>query len=138
MRTTLLSATTRPDASPEERLTTCGTDMRAIRLVTITVAGLAACLLGAETADDPLVKAGIHVTAGAAPGYVRDRVCAGCHREIATSFQHVGMARSFYRPRDDNAIETFGGKPFFHEKSQQYLEIVRRDGHLVFRRWQVA
>jgi predicted CXXCH cytochrome family protein len=112
--------------------------MRAIRLVTIAVAGLAGCLLGADTADDPLAKAGIHVTTGAAPGYVPDRVCAGCHREIATSFQHVGMSQSFYRPRDDNAIETFGGKPYFHEKSQQYLEIVRREGRLVFRRWQVA
>ncbi len=97
------------------------------------------CLMAAaRVVDDPLTKSGIHVTKGAAPGYVADRACTGCHRKIVESFQHVGMARSFYRPGADNGIETFDGKPFFHEKSQQYLEITRREGGLTFRRWQLA
>lgn len=80
----------------------------------------------------------IHITTGAASGYVADKVCAGCHREKAASFQHVGMAQSFYRPRADNLIETFDGKPFFHAKSKQYMVITNRDGHLTFRRWQLG
>jgi len=48
------------------------------------------------------------------------------------------MSRAFYRPRGDNTIETFGGSPFFHEKSQQHMEIVQREGGLLFRRFQIA
>ncbi len=79
-----------------------------------------------------------HVTKGAAPGYVPDRVCGGCHRELWESYQHVGMSHSFSRPRQSDAIESFGGKPFVHQKSQQWMELVWRDGALLFRRWQTG
>ena len=79
--------------------------MRSLHLAAVLICLMAA----AQVADDPLAKSGIHVTKGAAPGYVADKACSGCHRAVAESFQHVGMARSFYRPGADNAIETFGG-----------------------------
>ncbi len=72
-----------------------------------------------------------------ATGYVADSDCKPCHRAIYDSYQHVGMSQSFFRPRADRAIEDFG-KPFFHAKSQQWMEIARRDGRLLFRRWQLA
>ena len=82
--------------------------MLSLRTLSLLVFGISVIAV-AQSVDDPLAKAGIHVTGGAAPGYVPDRVCAGCHREIATSFQHVGMSQSFYRPEGRDAIETLGG-----------------------------
>jgi tetratricopeptide repeat protein len=74
----------------------------------------------------------------ATPGYVDDAVCGECHVEQFASFQQVGMARSFYRPRPGNAIEDFDAPPFFHERSGQYFEMRRTASRLVFRRWELA
>jgi Flp pilus assembly protein TadD len=84
-----------------------------------------------------LAARGVHVTAGAAPGYVDDAVCAGCHQDIAASFAAVGMSRSFYRPRRARAIEMFG-EPFEHAPSKRTYEMLWRGDQLVFRRWQVG
>jgi Tfp pilus assembly protein PilF len=71
-------------------------------------------------------------------GYADDAACGNCHADRAKTYQHVGMAQSFYRPRDGRAIEDFDAPPFFHEPSRQYFEMRRRGGDLMFRRWQVA
>jgi len=71
-------------------------------------------------------------------GYVDDGVCAGCHRELAASYRHVGMSQSFSRPRGSNLIEDFDAPPGFHEKSKQYFEMRRRGDAVVFRRYQLA
>ncbi len=71
-------------------------------------------------------------------GYAEDTSCASCHADVAKTYQHVGMARSFYRPRADVFIENFDAPPFFHEKSKQYLEIRRRGDALLFRRYRLA
>lgn len=68
-------------------------------------------------------------------GYVNDSACASCHGEIARSYQHVGMARSFFRPRQNNLIEELG-KTFTHAPSKQIFQMVWRDGRLIFRRYQ--
>jgi tetratricopeptide (TPR) repeat protein len=78
------------------------------------------------------------VLAAVMNGYADDAACASCHEDRAKTYQHVGMARSFYRPRADVFIEDFDAPPFFHEKSRQYFEMRRRGDALVFRRWQVA
>ncbi|HEY2292163.1 MAG TPA: tetratricopeptide repeat protein [Thermoanaerobaculia bacterium] len=75
------------------------------------------------------------VTAGAAPGYVPDQVCRGCHEKLYTSYQEVGMARSFYRPSPERRSEGFTAPPYYHAPSHQYLQIVPRGDGLVFRRW---
>src|SRR6185369_9051317 len=49
-------------------------------------------------------------TGGAAPGYVEDRTCATCHRAVWDSYQDVGMARSFFKPSRERAIEDFGDR----------------------------
>ncbi len=84
---------------------------------------------------DTLSALGIHVTTGAAAGYVEDSVCGTCHADLFRSYQQVGMARSFFRPRPDNSIEEFG-KEFVHGPSKQIFELVWRDGRLIFRRYQ--
>ncbi len=85
---------------------------------------------------DPLQAAGFTVTTGAAAGYVDDHACARCHGAIFESYQQVGMARSFYRPRAENLNEDFSRSRFIHQPSGQHFEM-RRDGErLSFRRWQ--
>lgn len=76
--------------------------------------------------------------AGAAPGYIDDALCGNCHADRAASFQHVGMARSFYRPAPRNFIEDFEAPPFFHARSRQYFEMRRRGDGIIFRRYQLA
>jgi Tfp pilus assembly protein PilF len=71
-------------------------------------------------------------------GYADDAACANCHSDVAKTYQHVGMARSFYRPRADVLIENFDAPPFFHERSRQYFEMRRRGDALVFRRYQLG
>ena len=85
--------------------------------------------------EEPLAALGLRVTEGAAAGYVPDRACAICHRDIAASYQDVGMARSFYRPRPENLIEDLDGPPFFHAPSGRWYEMRWRDDGLHFRRY---
>ncbi len=94
-------------------------------------------LAGEEPAavEDPLAALGLRATTGAAPGYVPDRTCAICHRDLAESYRAVGMARSFYRPRAAEIIETLDGPPFFHQPSRRYYEMRWRDDGLLFRRY---
>ncbi|MEO8378131.1 MAG: tetratricopeptide repeat protein [Acidobacteriota bacterium] len=71
-------------------------------------------------------------------GYVDDSVCGNCHEDRARTYAHVGMARSFTRPRAEVLIEDFEAPPFFHARSGQYFEMRRRGDVLVFRRYQLA
>ncbi len=89
-------------------------------------------------ASDPLDDLGVHVTKGAASGYVDDTICGNCHRDRFTSYQHVGMAKAFYRPRPSNLIENFEAPAYYHQRSRQYFEMRRRGEGIVFRRYQVA
>jgi len=85
-----------------------------------------------------LTSFGFPPTTGAAPGYVADRACALCHSDLAASYAAKGMARAFQRPRPASDIEDFSAPPFVHSASGQEFQIVRRDGRLVFRRWQMG
>jgi len=84
---------------------------------------------------DPLTSLGIHVTTGAAPGYVDDSLCATCHADIARSYSQVGMSRSFFRPKKEKVIEELG-KELVHARSKQIFEMIWRDDRLLFRRYQ--
>jgi hypothetical protein len=85
---------------------------------------------------DILVTKGIHVTSGAASGYIPDRVCAMCHTKIYRTYEEVGMARSFYRPVADRFIENFEKNRFYHAHSKMYYEMSRRDDRLFFKQYQ--
>ena len=88
------------------------------------------------TSADPLAAAGYQVTSGAAPGYVPDRLCGSCHVDLFASYQEVGMARSFYRPRPETAVEDFDDV-FYHAESERYYRVFPRDGRYVFERYQL-
>lgn len=109
-------------------------------LAALCVGFLSLWMLGgtaAQQEEDPLESLGMAVTGGAAPGYVEDRACALCHRSIHDSYQEVGMARSFSRPRRETAIEDFQNSTFYHAPSKRHYEMLWRGGDLVFRRYQL-
>ncbi len=111
---------------------------RAWLLVLLTTCLLASLLIGQEPKPaDLLEEAGIEVSSGAAPRYVRDEACASCHPEIAESYLSVGMSRSFFRPRADRFIEDFQQNHFYHAPSREHYEMVRAGEELQFRRYQL-
>jgi len=92
----------------------------------------------AGSAETDILKVrGIKVTGGAAAGYVQDRVCAMCHNAKYRSYQEVGMAKSFYRPRADRFIEDFKENHFYHEPSKRHYEISQQGDRLFFKRYQL-
>lgn len=78
-----------------------------------------------------------HITSGAAPGYVEDKLCATCHADIYESYQHVGMSKSFKLPTPENYIENFNADPYFHQPSQRYYQIFTKNKALFFKRYQL-
>jgi Tfp pilus assembly protein PilF len=61
-----------------------------------------------------------------------------CHRDLFRSYQEVGMARSFYRPRPETAIEDFAHAEVVHAPSRQRFAMQRSsEGRFLFRRWQL-
>ena len=90
-------------------------------------------------ADDAtaLTRLGWHVSGGAAPGYVEDKTCATCHRAVWDSYQEVGMARSFFRPSRERAIEDFTHAAFTHEESGDRYTLSWRGDALWFTREQL-
>ncbi|HEY4588957.1 MAG TPA: hypothetical protein VII86_07005, partial [Thermoanaerobaculia bacterium] len=107
--------------------------MKQIREIARARRGL---LLAAGLACASLARGGAPSREPAAPGYVPDPVCRGCHEKLYTSYQEVGMARSFYRPRPELRSEDFTVPPYYHAPSHQSMQIVPRGDGLVFRRWQ--
>lgn len=77
------------------------------------------------------------VAASLPAGYVDDVSCGSCHANVVQTYQHVGMSKSFYRPRQGGAIEDFGKLPFRHARSGDVMELRWRNGRLIFRRWRV-
>lgn len=78
----------------------------------------------------------LHITQGAAAGYVEDKVCAGCHSDKYLSYQAIGMAQSFKKPAARHFIEDFNQPPFFHAPSKRYYQIKRNGDDLTFVRYQ--
>lgn len=87
--------------------------------------------------SDELTLRGIKVSGGAAPGYIPDRVCSMCHPKKYRSYQEVGMAQSFYRPKAERFIEDFKNNRFYHEPSKRYYRIDRNGDTLTFKRYQL-
>jgi len=105
----------------------------------LALASVACCLLAgcwSPSLGTTLQPADVHETTGAAPGYVADRMCAECHRELYDAFQHTGKVDSFFRPAADKVIEDFANATFFHEPSQAYFQMTEHDGSYLFTRYQ--
>jgi len=80
----------------------------------------------------------IPVTVGAAPGYIPDGACKGCHALLFDDYQHVGMARSVYKPTEQNIIENYEDNTFYHEASDRHYEMSHRDGAFYQKRYQIG
>jgi tetratricopeptide (TPR) repeat protein len=77
--------------------------------------------------------------AGTDAGYVDSSACAACHARIYETYQHTGMARSFFRPRTENTMEDYSGKnTFYHRASDRYYRMFQRAGRYYQRRYQIG
>ncbi|MGE0684666.1 MAG: tetratricopeptide repeat protein [Candidatus Binatia bacterium] len=94
-------------------------------------------LVQAEEISPPLNVLGFPVTQGAAPGFIDDKACAVCHREITQSYQTMGMAKSFAKPKAEVFIEDFANNHYYHAPSQRHYEMIRRGDQLFFKRYQL-
>ncbi len=66
------------------------------------------------------------------------RLCANCHPGVYRTYSRTGMGRSFYRPAPENMVEDFTGKDtFYHQPSNSYFTMLRREGQYYQRRYQL-
>src|ERR1043165_9386853 len=70
----------------------------------------------------------------AAAVFLNDAQCTSCHQQIVHTYHAVGMSKSFYRPRQDDAIEDFSKLPFKHARAGAVMEQRWRTVRLIFRR----
>ncbi|MGI8906415.1 MAG: tetratricopeptide repeat protein [Candidatus Sumerlaeaceae bacterium] len=101
----------------------------AVLLATLTAAALAALLLykSEKLPYSPGESLSwVRATTGPAAGYIGSQSCAECHAEIVSTYSHVAMGRSLYRPTVTNIIEDYTSAPeFYHQPSQQYFRMLR-------------
>src|SRR5579872_4562835 len=80
----------------------------------------------------------LHTLAAQGNGYVDSKLCATCHREIATNYARTGMARSFFKPAAATTIEDFAKTPdYYHALSDSHYTMAVRNGQYFQRRWQL-
>jgi Tfp pilus assembly protein PilF len=71
--------------------------------------------------------------------YADSQSCASCHAEIAATYAHTGMARSFYKPNAGRTVEDYTrNNRYFHKPSNTWFQMLRRGDTFYQRRWQVA
>jgi predicted CXXCH cytochrome family protein len=78
------------------------------------------------------------VPSQAGKGYADSAKCALCHSAIAATYLKTGMARAFHRIGKQGIDEPGFGKPYHHAASDSFFEMLRRNGTLFQRRWQVG
>jgi predicted CXXCH cytochrome family protein len=72
-------------------------------------------------------------------GYVDPATCSQCHADVAETYQHTGMARTFHRPSEESVIEDFKrANRFTHKASGLTYTMIERDGKFFQRRSSVG
>lgn len=71
-------------------------------------------------------------------GYVEDRLCAQCHREISDNFRTVGMSRAFYPPTAERQREDFENNHYYHAPTKRHYEMVDGPDGLFLHRYQLG
>jgi tetratricopeptide (TPR) repeat protein len=72
-------------------------------------------------------------------GYVDPATCSQCHADVAETYQHTGMARTFHRPSEQSVIEDFKrANRFAHKASGLTYTMIERDGKFYQRRSSVG
>jgi tetratricopeptide (TPR) repeat protein len=67
--------------------------------------------------------------------YINPSTCTQCHAAIAQTYQHTGMARSFYPP---TAEDFPNPKPYFHRASNTFFQMIFKNGAWYQRSWQTG
>lgn len=76
---------------------------------------------------------------GADAGYVEPTACLACHQEVWKTYQHTGMARSFFRPSPEKMVEDFASNNrFYHPASKRYYTMTQREGKYFQRRHELG
>ena len=71
--------------------------------------------------------------------YIDSKQCQACHAAIHDSYQHVAMARSFTRVQSASRIEDYDRENhFYHASSGRHYEVLRRNGHIFQRRYELT
>jgi len=66
------------------------------------------------------------------------QVCAACHRDVWETYRRTGMGQSFYPPSPERTVEDFTNRnTYYHQPSDSYFTMLRRDGKYYQRRYQV-
>ena len=74
----------------------------------------------------------------ATPGYVDDRICGQCHRDVYEEYKTLGMSRAFYRPSTERIIEDYENNHFYHEASDRHYEMREEDGRFFLKRYRLG
>jgi tetratricopeptide (TPR) repeat protein len=69
--------------------------------------------------------------------YAPAESCRTCHAAIYTTYQRVGMSRSFYEPTPETVGTDLSGSRYHHVPSGRLYEMTWRDGKLSQRRYQL-
>ncbi|HXE08642.1 MAG TPA: tetratricopeptide repeat protein [Acidobacteriaceae bacterium] len=72
-------------------------------------------------------------------GYLDSAACNECHADVAATYQHTGMARTFHRPSEQSMMEDFKrANRFVHKASGLTYTMIERDGKFFQRRSSVG
>ncbi|MDG2292291.1 MAG: tetratricopeptide repeat protein [Phycisphaerales bacterium] len=99
------------------------------RFPILTLAPTLLLVAGAHAAPTALPRQELPTHAASASlvtdGYVDDARCAKCHEDIAATYAHLGMGRSFHVAGGDDAIADFSaqGGTFHHEASNLHYRM---------------
>jgi predicted CXXCH cytochrome family protein len=71
--------------------------------------------------------------------YANSATCAQCHPAIAATYKKTGMARAFRKIQSEKDLDaTAAAKPYYHEPSASFFNMVFRNGAWFQRRWQTG
>ena len=70
--------------------------------------------------------------------YADPQSCSTCHRQIAESYKLTGMGRSLRMAGTGAVPEDFSKPEFYHPESDTHFAMLRRDGQVYQRRWQIG
>jgi Tfp pilus assembly protein PilF len=77
--------------------------------------------------------------ASAANEYVDSKSCVECHRDVAETFSHTGMSRTFSKPNPSSMVEDFKvANTVYHKSSGNYYSMIQRGGEYYQRRHQIG
>jgi predicted CXXCH cytochrome family protein len=104
--------------------------IRAVTALAVALAGGGAWLWQPGTGPVYVKAAGL---------YADPAVCAKCHPAIAATYRKSGMGRSFRKVRSEKDLDAAApARPFHHEASNSFFDMVFQKGAWYQRRWQTG